>query len=103
MINNMNFITPLQPWEFGNIQSSGKVTGAQNTGMFKETFQEIMATAKNSENTLAQQQYLLATGQLENPHDLMIASSNAQTSIELLVALRDKALQAYNELMRVNL
>ena len=45
----------------------------------------------------------MATGQLDNPALLTIASTKAQLSVELLVQLRSKAMDAYNELMRINL
>ena len=50
-----------------------------------------------------QAQYLLATGQLDNPAELMIASTEAAVSVELLVQLRNKALDAYSELMRISM
>jgi len=57
----------------------------------------------DSETDLAREQYLFATGQSEDTHSLGIASSKAQISVDLLVTLRNKALESYNELMRINL
>jgi flagellar hook-basal body complex protein FliE len=48
-------------------------------------------------------EYLMATGQLDNPALLTIASTKAQLSVDLMVQLRNKSMEAYNELMRVNL
>ena len=48
-------------------------------------------------------QYLMGTGQLDNPALLTIASTKAQLSVQLLVSLRDKCVQSYQELMRINL
>jgi flagellar hook-basal body complex protein FliE len=42
-----------------------------------------------------------ATGQLQNPHDYLIASTQAQLTTELTVAVRNKALEAFNEIMRM--
>ena len=47
--------------------------------------------------------YLLATGQLDNPAELTIAQTQAAMSVELLVQLRNKALDAYSELMRISM
>ena len=74
------FITPLQPWHL------------TETGSVDKT-----------EDTLAKNQYLLATGQIEDPHTVGIASSEAQLASDMLVSLRNKALEAYNEIMRINL
>jgi len=45
----------------------------------------------------------MGTGQLDNPALLTIASTKAQLSVQLLVSLRDKCVQSYQELMRINL
>ncbi|MBE7008677.1 MAG: flagellar hook-basal body complex protein FliE, partial [Ruminococcaceae bacterium] len=37
------------------------------------------------------------------PALLTIASTKAQLSVELMVQLRNKSMEAYNELMRINL
>jgi flagellar hook-basal body complex protein FliE len=42
-----------------------------------------------------------ATGQLQNPHDYLIASTQAALTTELTVAVRNKALEAFNDIMRM--
>ena len=46
--------------------------------------------------------YKLATGQTDDLHNLSIASEKATMSVQILVQLRNKALDAYNEIMRMN-
>lgn len=48
-------------------------------------------------------QYLLATGQLDDAHSLPIAQAKAGISIDLLVTPRNKALESYNELLKMNI
>ena len=48
-------------------------------------------------------EYLLATGQLDNPAALMVASSKSELAVSLLVQLRNKAQDAYSELTRISL
>lgn len=43
----------------------------------------------------------LAVGKTENLHDTMIASEKAETAFKLLVQFRSKAIEAYNEIMRM--
>ena len=62
-----------------------------------------MENVKETDAQKNQAQYLLATGQLDNPAELMIASTEAAVSVELLVQLRNKALDAYSELMRISM
>ena len=42
-------------------------------------------------------------GQTDDAHTEPIAAAKAQLSVELLVQLRNRALEAYNEIMRINL
>lgn len=43
----------------------------------------------------------LATGKETNIHDTMLASSQAELSFNLMVQVRNKALEAYQEIMRM--
>ena len=42
-----------------------------------------------------------ATGDLQDVHDYMIASSEASVATELTVAVRNKAVEAFTEIMRM--
>ena len=61
---------------------------------------DVIEYAANQEKT--QMEYLMATGQLDNPALLTIASTKAQLSVDLLVNLRNKSMESYNELMRIS-
>lgn len=101
---NEMFINPIQPIEFGKgIENVQRVTGQQGVSMFKEIFQEALGNVRNTDADLANKQYLLATGQIEDAHSVSIAAAQAQLSVDTLVNLRNKALESYNELMRINL
>ena len=63
----------------------------------------LVENVKETDAERVQMEYLMATGQLDNPALLTIASSKAQLSVELLVQLRNRALDAYNELIRITL
>lgn len=43
----------------------------------------------------------VATGSVENVHDFTTAASKAQLGVELTVALRNRAVEAYHEIMRM--
>ncbi len=100
------FIAPIQPWSrIGETTSasdtSASLKGQEGFSAFKGIFEEAIENVKTTDQNLAKNQYLLATGQLEDPHTVGIAASQAQLSVDLLVALRTKALEAYNEIMRL--
>ena len=44
-----------------------------------------------------------ALGQTENTHDLLIAQQKASTALQYTVALRDKFLESYKELMNMQI
>ena len=58
---------------------------------------------KETDADFKEAQYLLATGQLDNPAMAMIAASKSQSAVSLLIQLRNKAQDAYSELMRISL
>ncbi len=45
----------------------------------------------------------LALGLTENTHDLAIAQAKASTAIQVTTALRDKFLEAYKEIMQIQM
>ncbi|MDF2814452.1 MAG: fliE [Paenibacillus sp.] len=87
----------------GFLPTDKKTNTENGTGMFATIFQSAIDNVKQTDAEKNQAEYLLATGQLDNPAELTIASTKAQLSVELLVQLRSKALDSYNELMRINL
>ena len=78
---------------------------AQNTeqGIFGDIFQSAIENVKQTEAEKNEAEYLLATGQLDNPGLLTIASTKNQIAVELLVQLRNKALEADQEITRISL
>ena len=94
----------IQQIQFGRFNDDIKNTEQVNgDSVFKSIFNETVQNVKDTEKELVNQQYLLATGQIEDAHTVMIAASQAQVAVDMLVQLRNKALESYNELMRINL
>lgn len=99
-----DFITPIQPLKFGpgGIVKTSTVV-EEGTALFKDIFSDAIKNVTDAERNLEDKQYLLATGQIDDAHTVPIAAAEAQLSIDLLVSLRNKAVEAYNELMRISL
>ncbi len=76
---------------------------AASDSMFASVFRSAIDNVKQTDADKVQVEYLLATGQLDNPAELMIASTKKGLAVEMLVQLRNKALDAYTELTRINL
>ncbi|MFH1862880.1 MAG: flagellar hook-basal body complex protein FliE [bacterium] len=68
---------------------------------FKDTLkhfiQDVNSMQLNAEGTATR----LATGELENLHQVMLAMEEAQTSFQLMMEMRNKILEAYREVMRM--
>lgn len=98
------FINPIQPLQWNNgIEAVQKAEGQNGVSTFKGIFEEAINNVKTTEEDLVHKQYLLATGQIEDAHSVNIAAAQAQLTVDMLVSLRNKALESYNELMRINL
>ena len=61
------------------------------------SFDALQGTQKTAD-TLATQ---AATGDLKDVHDYMIASSEAALATEMVVTIKNKAVEAFNEIMRM--
>ena len=99
------FITPIQPLKFGvgGITASKSSVIEEGTALFKDVFSDAIQNVKDTQKNLEDKQYLLATGQIDDAHTVPIAAAEAQLSVDLLVQLLNKAVEAYNELMRISL
>ena len=70
---------------------------------FGSLFSSLIQNVKDTDAEFTQAQYLLATGQLDNPAEVTMANTKAAAAVDLLVQLRNKAVEAYSELMRISL
>lgn len=98
----MTPINGLDPIQLLNQTNKNNKTNTSQDD-FRNVFSQAISNVVESENNLAKEQYLFAAGQNEDTHSLGIAATKAQISVDLLVTLRNKALDSYNELMRINL
>lgn len=94
----INLIRPTNSLE--DLDKPDKAKGAD--GSFFDVFQNAWSDVKETRQNYSNEQYLLATGQTDDPHNVMIASSKAELSVELLVQLRNKAMEAYDQLIKTS-
>ena len=93
---------PLQPlWDASRASARPAVSMDENP--FTDIFRSAVEAVKETDAEKTELQYLMSTGQLDNPVPLLLASSKAELSVSLLLQLRSRAMDAYNELMRINL
>lgn len=100
---NMNIqkITPL--WEtFPGREVQPEVNETERIS-FADIFQSLIDNVKEAEDEVAKKEYLLSTGQLDNPAELSMALYKAEASTQLMIQVREKMLNVYNELSRISL
>ncbi|MDZ7373499.1 MAG: flagellar hook-basal body complex protein FliE [candidate division KSB1 bacterium] len=70
---------------------------------FGETLKKFLSDVNELQLEANEQMEKLAAGQAENLHDVMVAVEKASISFELLLEIRNKVLEAYQEIMRMQL
>lgn len=80
-------------------------TRTENTDeSFTSLFNSMLSNVNETNNLLNKQEeeeIKFALGISENTHDLAIAAAKANTALSYTVALRDKFIEAYKELMQI--
>lgn len=98
------FITPMQLWNIGDnlTQTQNAVAANAEASLFKDVFKNAIDQVKETQADVEYKQYLLSTGQLDDAHTLPIAEAKAGLTLDVLITLRNKTLEAYNELIKMN-
>jgi flagellar hook-basal body complex protein FliE len=78
--------------------AAGAVEGTQSFGQTLVKALDGLQGAQTKADGLAVQ---AATGDLTNVHDYMIAATEASLATELTVAVRNKAVEAFNQIMNM--
>ena len=99
-----SIIQPISPlWEaFPTSKPQETENAAAGSCIFTDIFRSAINNVRETEDAKAKDEYLLATGQLDNPSELLLSLQKADVATNLLVQLRDKVLNAYSELSRIS-
>ena len=98
-MEKLNMIqTPfIQNQSISKLQPETKTEGFGQ--IFKDALKEVQAAQNQSEKMTNQ----LVSGEVQDVHEVMIASQKASLSLQLTVQVRNKAVEAYQEIMRMQL
>lgn len=97
---NISSITPQLIPQEPNL-STKLDTGAPATENFSQFLSRSIDEVNEMLGTADQKAQELATGKSENLHDAMITMEKAETAFKLLVQVRNKVIDAYQEVMRM--
>lgn len=88
-------------------------TAVKNTLLDKDiehSFDSVLSAAMGAlketndlQNAAQSAKIQFALGEAENPHDMQIAETKALTAIQYTVAVRDKMMEAYREIMNMQI
>lgn len=90
---------PITPIEFPNI--SGEVQAGNGSADFGNKLTDAIGglqSVQNKSDDLAMQ---VATGKLTDIHDYMIAANEAQVATQLTVAVKNKAVESFTQIMNM--
>jgi flagellar hook-basal body complex protein FliE len=96
-IDSPNGITLLPP----RISDTSAVS--KSTAGFGDMLTSMMSKVNESQNNGDQAIVKLQSGEARHLHEVMIAVEEADVSLRMLVQMRNKALTAYEEIMRMQI
>lgn len=68
---------------------------------FAKTLQNAIGEVNTLQKTADVEMEKLATGRSDNIHDVMIAAEKADIALKLMVQMRNKIIEAYQEVMKM--
>lgn len=89
-----------------NLISDSSLVKNDKTDTFSDVLSAMMSSIDETndlQNSAEQESIRFALGESENSHDLAAAQSKALTAIQYTVAVRDKVIDAYKEIMQMQI
>lgn len=84
-------------------EESPATENAGGAGGFAKAVGDALSNVSALDNKVAEASAQAATGDLNSVTDYMIASTEAQLATEITVAIRDRAITAFNDIMRMQI
>ena len=94
-------IAPVGPGGPIQLPSLGGAAAAGPSSGFGEVVTKALDSVQATQDKADKLAVKATTGDLTDVHDYMIAATQAQLTTELTVAVRNKAVDAFNDIMRM--
>lgn len=94
-------IIPVSPIQNEKINQKLGKTEQKNGAGFKETISNYVNEVNDLQVKAGESIENFATGKVENVHEVMIAMSKAEVSFKFMMETRNKLVDAYKEIMRM--
>jgi flagellar hook-basal body complex protein FliE len=100
-INAVSFMSPMQ--SVNEIKTdSNQVTSANAQQQFADALKNAIASVNEQQNTSDMMTQKLISGGDVDLHEVMVASQKASITLNTTIEIRNKAVEAYQEIMRMN-
>jgi flagellar hook-basal body complex protein FliE len=93
---------PVSPSQTRQVENP-TTQGAEGGDGFTKAIGDALNNVSQLDNRVAEASAQAATGDLGSVTDYMIASTEAQLATEITVAVRDRAITAFNDIMRMQI
>jgi flagellar hook-basal body complex protein FliE len=97
----INNIGRLIPAFLGQIPAGPPLADKEGGGHFTELLEQMIGSVNNFQNEAAQAQQLAATGEAADLHQVMIAVEEAGITMDLLLEIRNRLVDAYQSLTQM--
>jgi len=97
MIDKINLLSPLKEIATKTSESVGGDSGANFAAFFQNALQEVNKLQLDADAANVK----LATGSIEDIAPVVIATEKASIALQLSMQVRNKIIEAYNEVMRM--
>lgn len=90
----------------GNLPIAAPISGAQpisSGGVFSNVVQNFIQDTNNQQLQADQSVQRLATGESDSVHETMLALAKADLSMRVFMEVRNKVIDAYQEVMRMQM
>lgn len=86
-----------------NDNSDNTTNSGINNSFFSDIFKTAVQNAVETQKVVDEDAIKLAQGEIDNLSDMMINNEKAAMALEFTVQLTNKAMNAYNEIMRMQI
>jgi flagellar hook-basal body complex protein FliE len=94
-------ITPIQPVSISNPISPSRSVSGSGSSDFGSFLTKAIQEVEGSRNVAHQKVERLLRGESEELHSVALATQRAEMEFELMLQVRNKVVQAYQEVMRM--
>lgn len=100
----MNQINPIGPLrDAGSIDKQKSVKGENQGPSFKETLNNYLSDVNEMQKQADKSIEKMVAGEITDVHQVMTSVEQANTAFNMMMELRNKVMDAYQEIMRIRL